>query len=295
MFGRKLKFQSITSTLSCMLVLMLMGLTVLSVLAAGNFKEYLRENLTLTLTLGGTNEALLGHDQNTPAQTTMMLATLKSENFVREVKLTTADEVLQQQTPVIGGDPLEFLGFNPFYNEIEIGLNPDYANPDSIERIVRHLTVKYPLVSEVNYEHDMVQNLSTNVRKLNIILLGLSGILLVILFTLINNMVHLTIYGNRHLIHTMKLVGASWDFIRRPFLLRSLWMGLASGIGAVLLLLCALQWVFSIDASLHQFITSGDILNMSLVVILVGLLLLLLCTFVSVTHFIRMRGGRIHQ
>lgn len=276
-------------------MLLLIGLTILIVQVARNVNESMHENFIITLTLGGSNDAMLGTDEGMNTQVASLQRSMKAERYAKDVKLISADEVLQQQLTVIGGNPEEFLGFNPYYSELEVGLKPVYANSDSLRIISKEITAKYPLVSEVNYEKDLVDGLNTNVSKITFILLALTALLLIILLTLIHNMVRLSIYARRFHIHTMKLVGASWWFIRRPFMMRSFWIGLIAGILANAILVGIAQWLVGYDELFSACITLSDLLLMGLTVMLTGLLLLLLCTYVSVNHFLRMNEKQMFK
>lgn len=290
----RIKFQAFTSTISCILTLLLVGITVLTVQSARNINAFLHDNFIMTLTLGGGNDAMLGTDSNLASQTANMQHSLQSECFVKEVRLITASEVLQQQTAVIGGNPEDFLGFNPYYSEMEIDIQPDYANSDSLKRITRELTAKYPLISEVNYEKDMMDNLNKNVRRITVVLLTLSIALLIILLTLIHNFVRMSIYARRFHIHTMKLVGADWWFIRRPFMMRSLWIGIIAGIVAIGILVVLTQCLADYDEFFSLCITPSDVVLMAIIVMLTGIFLLLLSTFVCVNHFLKMKEHKLN-
>jgi len=283
------KFQALTSTVSCMLVLVLMGLAILCTLTVRNISDYVREDFIITLTLGGSNDALLGSSDATGAHTAVMLNNIKDERYVKSVNLISADEVLQQQLPLIGDTPIDFEGFNPYYSEMELELNSAYVNSDSLNIIVNELQTKYPLVSEVGYEKDLLDSLDKNTKKVSYIFLILTVILVVVLFTLINNLVHLSIFARRFQIRTMKLVGASYMFIHKQFLGRSLGIGLTAGILACLILYGIALWIGTYDEVIKQCLLMKDILLTAAIVMCTSIVLLTVCTIVSVNRFLMMK------
>ena len=148
----------------------------------------------------------------------------------------------------MGTDPQEFLGYNPFTASIEVKLHSDYANSDSIAKIEKKIK-KNTNIQEVLYQKDLIDVVNDNIRNISLMLLGLAVILTFISFALINNTIRLTIYSKRFLIHTMKLVGASWSFIRRPFLRRNFWIGVLSAVLADAVLWGAAYWLVSYDVA----------------------------------------------
>ena len=273
-----LEWQAVTSTLSTTMVLILMGLVVLCVLTARQVTSTVKENMLVTIVL---------NDEVSQSETATMQDMLRTERYVREVHLIPADEVLQEQIEAIGSDPEDFIGFNPYYTELEMSMVPDYANSDSLTWIIEELKEKYPAVTDVNYHKDLVDNLNRNLNKITLVLLVMASLLLVVLIGLINNTVRLSIYSRRFLIHTMKLVGASWSFIRRPFMMRSLCIALISALLADGVLLAGVHSALTYDAALRQFIPNESLLLMGLSVFVLGILIMLLCTYLSVTHLLR--------
>lgn len=273
-----LEWQAVTSTLSTTMVLILMGLVVLCVLTARQVTSTVKENMLVTIVL---------NDEISQSETASMQGMLRTERYVRDVHLIPADEVLQEQIEAIGSDPEDFIGFNPYYTELEMSMVPDYANSDSLTWIIEELKEKYPAVTDVNYHKDLVDNLNRNLNKITLVLLVMASLLLVVLIGLINNTVRLSIYSRRFLIHTMKLVGASWSFIRRPFMMRSLCIALISALLADGVLLAGVHSALTYDAALRQFIPNESLLLMGLSVFVLGILIMLLCTYLSVTHLLR--------
>ena len=212
--------QFITACISTSLVLLLLGTVAFFVLTANSLSVYVRENLELSA---------LVHDGTTPAEVDRVVKRIEAQPYAKEVRFISKDEVLQQETALMGVDPTEFLGLNPYTASIEIRLKADYANGDSLAWIGEKLRHE-ACISDISYPSDLVNNLNGNIRKISLVMLVLALALLLISFALINNTIKLTIYSQRFLLHTMKLVGAGWSFIRRPFMVRNFWIGIASGL-----------------------------------------------------------------
>ncbi|MCQ2197463.1 MAG: permease-like cell division protein FtsX [Bacteroidaceae bacterium] len=281
-----LQWQAFTSTISTTMVLILMGLVVLCVLTATRVTSAVRENLLVTVTL---------NDEVSQSDAAKMQSILKTEPYVRDVELIPADQVLQEQIEAIGSDPEEFIGFNPYFTELEMSMEPDYANSDSLEWIIKDIKTKYTAVTDVNYQKDLVDNLNRNLKKITLILTVLASLLLIVLIGLINNTVRLSIYSRRFIIHTMKLVGASWGFIRHPFLVRSMRIALIASALADLILLVGIHSMLNYDAMMHQFITTQNIIIMAVSVFVIGLFIMLLCTYLSVNHFIKLKEHQMWE
>lgn len=281
-----LQWQAVTSTLSTTMVLVMMGLVILCALTARQVSSSVKENMLVTIVL---------NDEMSRGEIAGMQTMLKTERYVKDVTMISADEVLKEQIDAIGSDPEEFIGFNPYYTELEMSMQPNYANSDSLEWIVKEVKSKFPEVTDINYHKDLVDNLNNNLNKITLVFGVLATLLLVVLIGLINNTVRLSIYSRRFIIHTMKLVGASWSFIRRPFLMRSLNIALISATLADAILLLLVRSVLRYDASLQQILPTASIVVTAVCVFLLGLLIMLLCTYVSVTHFIKLKENEMYE
>ena len=280
------QWQAFTSTISTTMVLVLTGLVILCVMTAKNVAGTVRENLLVTITLS---------DEVSQSETARMQSMLKTERYVNDVQLISADEVLNEQIEAIGSDPTEFIGFNPYFTELEMSMNSDYANSDSLEWILKDIKAKFPSVTDINYQKDLVDNLNDNLNKLTLVLSIMAVLLFIVLVGLINNTVRLSIYSRRFVIKTMKLVGASWSFIRRPFLIRSFWIGLVSAVVADVLLLLGTHSMLGYDSALRQFISTQNIVLMAVGVLILGLAITFACTYISVNHFIKLNEHQMYE
>lgn len=276
--------QFITSSISTTLVLLLLGLVVFFVLGAHNLSVYVKENI---------NFSILISDDMKESDILKLQKKLDKEPFVKETEYISKKQALREQTEAMGTDPQEFLGYNPFTASIEIKLHSDYANSDSIAKIEKKIK-RNTNIQEVLYQKDLIDAVNDNIRNISLMLLGLAVILTFISFALINNTIRLTIYSKRFLIHTMKLVGASWSFIRRPFLRRNFWIGVLSAVIADAVLWGAAYWLVSYEPELIRVITPEVMLPVSVAVLVFGVLITWLCALLSINKYLRMKASTLY-
>ena len=276
--------QFITSSISTTLVLLLLGLVVFFVLGAHNLSVYVKENI---------NFSILISDDMKESDILKLQKKLDKEPFVKETEYISKKQALREQTEAMGTDPQEFLGYNPFTASIEIKLHSDYANSDSIAKIEEKIK-RNTNIQEVLYQKDLIDAVNDNIRNISLMLLGLAVILTFISFALINNTIRLTIYSKRFLIHTMKLVGASWSFIRRPFLRRNFWIGVLSAVIADAVLWGAAYWLVSYEPELIRVITPEVMLLVSVAVLVFGVLITWLCALLSINKYLRMKASTLY-
>lgn len=276
--------QFITSSISTTLVLLLLGLVVFFVLAANNLSVYVRENI---------NFSVLISDDMKETDILKLQKRLNNEPFVKETEYISKKQALKEQTEAMGTDPQEFLGYNPFTASIEIKLYSDYANSDSIAKIEK-LIKRNTNIQDVLYQKDLIDAVNENIRNISLVLLALAVMLTFISFALINNTIRLAIYSKRFLIHTMKLVGASWGFIRRPFLKRNIWSGVLAAFIADTILMGAAYWLVSYEPELIRVITPEVMLLVSGAVLVFGVVITFLCAYLSINKYLRMKASTLY-
>ena len=276
--------QFVTSSISTTLVLLLLGLVVFFVLGAHNLSVYVKENI---------NFSILISDDMKESDILKLQKKLDKEPFVKATEYISKKQALREQTEAMGTDPQEFLGYNPFTASIEVKLHSDYANSDSIAKIEKKIK-KNTNIQEVLYQKDLIDAVNDNIRNISLMLLGLAVILTFISFALIITTRRLTIYSKRFLIHTMKLVGASWSFIRRPFLRRNFWIGVLSAVIADAVLWGAAYWLVSYEPELIRVITPDVMLLVSVSVLIFGVLITWLCALLSINKYLKMKAGTLY-
>lgn len=276
--------QFITAGISTTMVLFLLGLVVFFVLTANNLSVYIRENIAFSAILDdGIKETSIIKLQES----------LNKKDYVKQTVYISKDQALKEQIEAMGTDPSEFLGHNPFNASIEIKLNAGYTNPDSIKWIEKELMANKSIL-EISYPQNLLDSVNRNLQKISAFLLGLAVLLSLISFSLINNTIRLTIYSKRFLIHTMKLVGASWEFIRRPFITRNLWIGILSGAVANAILTASAYTAVKYEPELLAIVSPKSIMIVAAAVMVFGMIITTLCAYISINKYLRMKISELY-
>ena len=283
--GRRQGVQLVTLCISTAMVLVLLGLVVFSVQTSRNLSQWVRENLTVTVVL---------NDDVTVGDAKKFSQDLSQRPFSKNIDYISREQALKEQTEAMGSDPSEFLGMNPFPATLELQLHSDYANADSLLWISDELR-KNEKVSDVTYQVDLMDSVNRNLAKLNILLLVLAVLLTFISFSLINNTVRLSVYSRRFLIHTMKLVGASWGFIRRPFMKQGLMVGIIAAVLAIAVLGGGIYALWYYEPGILTIITWRELVITAVAVLVFGLVITLTCSYISVNRFLRMPAGELYK
>ena len=283
--GGRSGLQVITLCISTAMVLILLVMVVFSVLIARNLSTYVKENLTITL--------ILGEDMTTP-EARILCKDLAKQPYIHHLNFISKEEALKEQSKEMGTDPTEFTDFNPFVGSVEVQLKSDYANSDSVKWISKQLR-KNPQITDITYPQELMDSVNSKLKKINIVLLILALLLSFVSFSLINNTVRLGVYARRFSIHTMKLVGASWGFIRRPFLKKSIVAGIAAGIIADAVLAGGVYALYSYEPEVMTVITWDVLLITGVSVLLFGIIITMLCSYFSVNKFLRMKAGDLYK
>ncbi len=267
------------------MVLVLVGMVVFSVLTARNLSQYVKENFVVTMTL---------EDDMTQPETQQLTKSLQKKRYISHLTFISKEQALKEQTKAMGTDPAEFIGANPFMASIELYMRSDYANSDSLRWIQAELK-KYPKISEITYQRELMDNVNSNLQKINIVLLILAFLLTSVSFSLINNTVRLGIYARRFNIHTMKLVGASWGFIRKPFVRQGLLVGILAALLADIVLAGGLYALYHYEPNMLSIVTWEVMAITGGAVLVIGLFITWVCTFISVNKFLKMKAGQLYK
>jgi cell division transport system permease protein len=277
--GRKLRTSYFTTVISISLVLFMLGLLSLLVLQAQKLSDHVKENITVSVIL---------KDNVKEVDIIQLQKSLDASGYVRSTEYITKEQAAKSLQTELGEDFVSFLGFNPLLASIDVHLKAEYANNDSISWIEKDLMANTK-IKEVFYQKSLVDLVNENIKKISLIILGFSSLLLMIAIVLINNTIRLSIYSKRFIIKTMQLVGATRSFIRKPFV----YTGLLQGIyGALLAISMLIGVLYLAQNEMPQLIELQDIELFGIIfgfVILLGILISWICTSLAVTKFLKVK------
>ena len=267
----------LTSVISISLVLFLLGLILLIGMLGNKLSVYVKENLSFSIVLKDNQKE------------TEIKKMQKSLDGIERREEQAAKELEEE----LGENPETFLGFNPLQASIEVKLHSEYANPDSLQVIEKKIR-NYTSVSELLYRKDMMEMVHNNMKRLGLILLTLAAVLMIISFVLISNTIRLLIYSKRFLIHTMKLVGATSGFIRRPFVKYNIVSGIFASILAILMLTGALYYLQNELKGFIQILDMQTLLLVYVAVFALGIVLSVIATIFAVNKYLRMGVDKLY-
>ena len=283
--NRRILSSSASVVISLSLVLFVVGLLGLVLINAQRLSDYVKENVGFTIMLkDGINEI----------ETLKFQKILDASEFAKNTTFITKEEATQNLKADLGEDFVEFLGYSPLLASIDVKLNADYANTDSLQLITNEL-IENNNVFEVYYQEDLVDKLNSNVNKLSLFLLAFCILLFFIAFILINNTIRLSVYSKRFIIRTMRLVGATNNFIQKPFISKGIYQGIYSSIIAIFMLIGAIQLV---QTDTDNMLNIDDLKIIGIVFFLIftsGLFISLFSTYFAVRKFIKLNEHELYN
>jgi cell division transport system permease protein len=274
----------ITSTISISLVLVLLGMTILILFMGNGLSRYLKENMSFNVMLSS---------DVTDAQIATIRKNIDAQPFVKSSRFISKQEAKEQLIKDLGEDPETLLGYNPAQDCIEIFLHAEYANNDSII-VISNIIRQDNNVTDLLYQQEAIDLINDNLSRVMIVLLILAAVLLFISFTLIRNTIRLSVYAKRFLINTMKLVGATPAFIRKPFVVNNIFTGIIAGIIADGIILAMITYFSREYVEIQPVITITDLVIIFTIVILLGVLITTVATAFAVNRYVKMRSEQLY-
>lgn len=287
--GEKLASQStrssyVSTIVGITLVLFMLGVLGLVLLNARKLSSELRENIQLQVLLDASSTAKDVSDVKTA---------LLQKVYIRSTAYVSKETAAEELKESIGENFIDFLGFNPLSESFNISLIEDSTSTEAIKSIEKDL-LSMEHIESINYNADLIRLVNQNVKKVTIILAGLSALLLLVSIALINNTIRLAIFSKRFLIRTMKLVGATHAFIRKPFIIKSFYQGLVSALLAFCLIMGLLVFLKN---EMPGFFLQNDVKSFVIIflgIVVIGMLISYFATYFAVRKYIRLTTEKLY-
>ena len=282
--AKRLVHSYLSSIISIALVLLLVGIFGILAVNAGAVQNYFKENVKISAIL---KENVPELDAKKLQHSLDLHPAIKSTSYISKEKGT------EEMRKLLGDDFLDAFDSNPIPISIEISLKGNYFHPDSIGSVISSL-MENKLIEEVAYQESLLEILNRNLEKIAWGFMIFIALRMCISFVLINNTVRLNVYSKRFSIYTMRLVGAKKSFIRAPFLVKSLFQGILSG------LLAALALVGIMYLLRNEFVQIFAIFRMELIaavlaaIVVLGAFICLVCTFFVVNRMVSLTNDELY-
>lgn len=282
---RKLQSSYLTTIVSITLVLFMLGLLGLILLNSKKISDHVKENIGFSIIINSDVKE---------ARIMELKKSLDASEFVKYTEYITSEEAAEELQQDLGEDFVGFLGYNPLLPSIDLRLNAQYANIDSLKVIERKL-LENSDIKEVYYQESLVEMINDNVKRISLFILVFSFLLLIIAVALINNTIRLSVYSKRFLIRTMQLVGATKSFIRTPLILT----GIIHGLIAALIASAALIGViYVLLQQIPELVTLNDFNLFAILftfILLAGVLITWISNRSAVNKYLKAKADELYQ
>lgn len=270
--------------LSIALVLFLLGILGLLVLNTKKMADHFKEQITISVFL---------KESAKEVEIDQLQKSLAMADYTKKATYVSKEEAAEKHSEEIGENFIDFLGYNPLKNSIDVNLNADFVSPEKIEEIAAEISTK-GYVDTISYDQPLVGLLNDNVKKISLWILIASGIFTFIAVLLINSSIRLSIYSKRFIIKTMQMVGATKTFIRRPFIWTNLKLGMLGSVVALLALGGVLYYMNENFPDLGLFDDINILIILFVGVFLLGFLISLLSTYFATQRFLNLRTDELY-
>ncbi|NVJ64286.1 MAG: ABC transporter permease [Flavobacteriaceae bacterium] len=281
---RRLISSYFSVSLSISLVLFLMGILGILVLNTQRLGDHFKEQININIFLS---------DAATEVGIKQLEQQLTMAEYTKSSRFISKEEAAKEFSEDIGEDFMDFIGYNPLQDAFELSLKADFVNPAMIQLIADELS-SITEVSEVSYDKPLVELLNENVKRISFWILVISSVMSFVAFLLINSSIRLSIYSKRFIIKTMQLVGATKGFIRKPFILQNIKLGIIGAfIASVALLIC----LYYIQMNLPELHLLEDFKTLAIVisgVFVLGILIAWISTFFAAQRFLNLRTAALY-
>ncbi|MGJ1434891.1 cell division protein FtsX [Sphingobacterium multivorum] len=282
---RKTKSVYVSTVISIALVLLVTGMLGLLLVHAKNLSKYVKENIVLNVIV---------NDGTSEGDVLSLQKDLEKHPYVLRTEYISKELAAKNLKEDLGEDFVQYLGHNPLLPSLDVYMKENYANTDSIKTFIEKIS-KNNKIKEVVYQESLIDMVNKNVRIIGMIVLAFAVILLIIAVALINNTIRLAIYSQRFLIKSMQLIGATKNFIRKPFITYGIIHGLLGSLIAILLLILTLKFAQQQIPELVFLRNWFEFAVIFLGVILIGILISGLSTYFAVTKYLKAQSNDLYR
>lgn len=275
---------NITPIISVSLVLLLLGIVAMLGIAANSLTDYVKENIGF--------DVVMKNDASQQEIDALKQMWTKAP-YVASVKYISKEDALQSWEKETGENLMEVIGVNPLSSEFEVRVKPQYVSVDSLNRIEYALS-QNKSIDSVKMHKDVVEKINSNVNSVVLVLGAVLVLLVIISFVLINNTVRLAVYSRRFIIYTMKLVGATPGFIRRPFVLTNVVNGLIASLVAMAMLCGLMYYVVEVNYDYANLIEMKHIVMVCAGLMVVGVMMCALAALLAANRFISLNYDELY-
>lgn len=281
---RRLITSYFSVVLSIALVLFLLGLLGMLVLNAKKVSDHFKEQVVVTIYL---------KDSAKEVEIKQLEKSLAMSEYVKSTEYVSKEQAAESMKAENGDDFMDFLGYNPLQNSIDVIVKADFVDVAQLETIATEATSK-SFVDEVRYDKDLVTLMNNNVKKISFWVLVVSGVFTVIAVLLINSSIRLSVYSNRFTIKTMQMVGATKQFIRRPFVWKSIRLGIIGAIVAMIGMAVVLYYINKTFPELQFLSNTVLVVGLFVVVFIVGIVITWISTFIATQRFLNLKTDALY-
>ncbi len=281
---RKLISSYISVVISIALVLFLLGCLGLLVINSKKVADHFKEQVIMTIYLNDTAKEV---------EVNQLKKSLAMAEYSKEATYVSKEEAAEMMKAETGEDFMDFVGYNPLKNSIDVYLKADFVTTEKLSEISESLSTK-SFIEEIRYDNDLVELMNDNVKKISFWVLIISGLFTLIAVLLINSSIRLAVYSKRFIIKTMQMVGATKSFIRRPFVWKSVQLGVVGAIVALAGMAVVLYYLDQYFPELELLRNTVMIAGLFIGVFVLGVIITWISTFIATQRFLNLKTDQLY-
>lgn len=281
---RKLISSYISVVISIALVLFLLGCLGLLVINSKKVADHFKEQVVMTIYLNDTAKEV---------EVNQLKKSLAMAEYTKEALYVSKEEAADFMKAETGEDFMDFVGYNPLKNSIDVHLKADFVTTEKLTEITESLSNK-DFIEEIRYDNDLVELMNDNVKKITFWVLIISGLFTLIAVLLINSSIRLAVYSKRFIIKTMQMVGATKTFIRRPFVWKSVQLGIIGALVALVGMAVVLYYLAITFPELELLRNTVMIIVLFVGIFLLGIIITWISTFIATQRFLNLKTDQLY-